>query len=75
VNAGLIASVHARLLARTKELGEDFNLTLTRYARERFLYRLSISDLREQFWLMRALKANSETTRRRHAAARWPVFT
>jgi len=55
VNAGLIASVHARLLARTKELGEDFNLTLTRYAVERFLYRLSISDLREQFWLKGAL--------------------
>lgn len=55
MNAGLIASVHARLLARTKELGEDFNLTLTRYAVERFLYRLSISDLREQFWLKGAL--------------------
>ncbi len=55
MNAGLIASVHARLFARTKERGEDFNLTLVRYAVERFLYRLSISDLREQFWLKGAL--------------------
>jgi len=55
VNAGLIASVHARLLARAKERGEDFNLTLTRYAVERFLYRLSISVLREKFWLKGAL--------------------
>ena len=55
MNSGLIASVHARLFARTKERGEDFNLTLVRYAVERFLYRLSISDLREQFWLKGAL--------------------
>lgn len=55
MNAGLAASVHARLLARTKERGEDFNLTLTRYAVERFLYRLSISDLRDRFWLKGAL--------------------
>ncbi len=55
MNSGLIASVHARLFARTKERGEDFNLTLVRYAVERFLYRLSISELREQFWLKGAL--------------------
>lgn len=55
MNTGLAASVHARLLARTKERGEDFNLTLTRYAVERFLYRLSISELRERFWLKGAL--------------------
>lgn len=55
MNAGLAASVHARLLARTKERGEDFNLTLTRYAVERFLYRLSVSDLRDRFWLKGAL--------------------
>mgnify|MGYP001168640428 FL=1 len=55
MNPGLAASVHARLLTRTKERGEDFNLTLTRYAVERFLYRLSISELRERFWLKGAL--------------------
>jgi predicted nucleotidyltransferase component of viral defense system len=49
------ASVHARLLARAKERGEDFNLVLTRYAVERFLYRLSISTAREQFLLKGAL--------------------
>lgn len=53
--ANLAASVHARLLARAKERGEDFNLTLTRFAVERFLYRLSISELRERFWLKGAL--------------------
>ena len=35
----IAASIHARLLARAKEKGEDFSLTLTRYATERFLYR------------------------------------
>ena len=55
MNADLAASVHARLLARTKERGEDFNLTLARYAVERFLYRLSVSDLRDRFWLKGAL--------------------
>lgn len=55
MNAGLAASVHARLLARAKERGEDFNLTLTRYALERFLYRLSTSGLRDRFWLKGAL--------------------
>ena len=49
------ASVHARLLARAKERREDFNLVLTRYAVERFLYRLSISTAREQFLLKGAL--------------------
>ena len=55
MNTSLAASVYARLLARTKERGEDFNLTLTRYAVERFLYRLSISELRDRFWLKGAL--------------------
>ena len=34
-------SVQARLLARAKARGEDFSLVFTRYAIERFLYRLS----------------------------------
>ena len=41
MTAGLAASIHARLLNRAKARGEDFNLILTRYAIERFLYRLS----------------------------------
>jgi len=34
------ASVHDRLLNRTRESGEDFLFVLQRYAAERFLYRL-----------------------------------
>jgi hypothetical protein len=55
VNAGAAASIHARLLALAKSRGEDFNLTLNRYALERFLYRLSISPARENYWLKGAL--------------------
>jgi hypothetical protein len=55
VSKGLPASVHVRLLARAKERGEDFNLMLTRYAIERFLYRLSVSPARDHYWLKGAL--------------------
>ena len=55
MNAGAAASIHARLLALAKSRGEDFNLTLNRYALERFLYRLSISPARENYWLKGAL--------------------
>lgn len=37
-------SVHDRLLNRAHLTGEDFNLLLTRYSLERFLYRISISE-------------------------------
>lgn len=49
------ASVHARLLALAKARGQDFNLTLNRYALERFLYRLSTSPARDSYWLKGAL--------------------
>ena len=55
MNTGLVASVHARLLARARERGEDFNLILTRYAVERFLYRLSISPARGSYYVKGAL--------------------
>jgi len=55
VTADRIASIHARLLNLAKERGEDFNMILTRYAIERFLYRLSIVPAREAFWLKGAL--------------------
>jgi Nucleotidyl transferase AbiEii toxin, Type IV TA system len=55
VKADLAASIHARLLTRAKARGEDFNLTLIRYAIERFLYRLSISPARDHYWLKGAL--------------------
>lgn len=51
----MAASVRARLLARAKERGEDFQLTLVRYAVERFLYRLGKSAHREAFVLKGAM--------------------
>lgn len=39
----LPASVRDRLLARSRDVGEDFNATLTRYAIERLLFRLGLS--------------------------------
>jgi hypothetical protein len=49
------ASVRARLLNGAKERREDFNLTLQRYAAERFLYRLGVSEHREGFVLKGAM--------------------
>ena len=49
------ASVHARLLSRSRQRQEDFNLSLQRYAAERFLYRLGASSHREQFVLKGAM--------------------
>jgi hypothetical protein len=51
----MAASVRARLLVRAKERGEDFQLTLVRYAIERFLYRLGQSDHRDAFVLKGAM--------------------
>lgn len=48
-------SVRARLLQRARQHGEDFNQLLTRYALERWLYRLSVSDQRAGFVLKGAL--------------------
>jgi len=48
-------SVHDRLLNRAHATGEDFNLLLTRYSLERFLYRISISEHKGQFLLKGAL--------------------
>ena len=49
------ASVRARLLNRARETKLDFNLVLTRYAIERLLYRISISQHADQFLLKGAL--------------------
>jgi predicted nucleotidyltransferase component of viral defense system len=49
------ASVRDRLLNLARERGEDFQLTLTRYAVERLLYRLSVSRYRDQFLLKGAM--------------------
>lgn len=55
MTVGRAASVHARLLNRARERGEDYNLILTRYAIERFLYRLSLVPARDAYWLKGAL--------------------
>lgn len=56
MSAARAASIHARLLNRARERGEDFNLVLVRYSTERFLYRLStLPAARDGFWLKGAL--------------------
>jgi predicted nucleotidyltransferase component of viral defense system len=49
------ASVRTRLLSLARERGEDFQITLRNYLFERFLYRLSRSELRERFVLKGAM--------------------
>jgi len=51
----IAASVRQRLLNMAKEHGEDFQLVLTRFVLERFLYRLGCSQFREQFILKGAM--------------------
>lgn len=55
MTTGRAASIHARLLNRAKQRGDDFNLLLTRYGIERFLYRLSQLPAREVLLLKGAL--------------------
>ena len=45
------ASIRQRLLNLSRDRGEDFNLTLTRYGTERLLYRLSQSERADHFVL------------------------
>lgn len=49
------ASVRDRLLNKARAEKLDYNLLLTRYALERMLYRLSVSEQRNQFLLKGAL--------------------
>ena len=49
------ASVRARLTNLAKSRGEEFQLVLSRYAVERFLYRLSVSDHASEFVLKGAM--------------------
>ena len=53
--SNIAASVRQRLLNLSRERGEDFNLILTRYAVERLLYRLGISQYANQFVLKGAM--------------------
>ena len=59
----LEASVRRRLLNVSRERDEDFNLVLTRYATERFLYRLSMSPYTDQFVLKGALLSSVNHSR------------
>ena len=51
----LVRSVHARLVLHAKQIHVDPNLVLTRFAVERFLYRLSRSPHADRFVLKGAL--------------------
>ena len=51
----LAASIHRRLLNGARERGEDPQFILQRYAAERFLYRLGLSQHRDQFVLKGAM--------------------
>lgn len=53
--AGRVASIRQRLLDRARRQGEDFQFLLDRFAVERLLYRLSISEYRDQFLLKGAM--------------------
>lgn len=52
---GLVQSVQVRLVRHAKEIGVDPNFVLTRYAIERFLFRLSQSPHADRFVLKGAL--------------------
>lgn len=49
------ASIRGRLLASSRETGEDFQFLLQRYASERFLYRLGVSPHRGRYVLKGAM--------------------
>lgn len=49
------ASIRARLLNHARESGIDFNQVLTRFALERFLYRISVSQYSGHFLLKGAM--------------------
>lgn len=53
--SGLAASVAARLLNRAKQTGDDYQVLLTSFCLERFLYRLAVSDRRDRFVLKGAM--------------------
>ena len=52
---GIAHSVRRRLLNRSRDKGEDYNLLLTRFAVERLLYRLSQSEHADAFVLKGAM--------------------
>ena len=55
MSGNLAASVRARLLNYSRETRQEFNQVLTRYAIERFLYRIGVSPYADSFMLKGAL--------------------
>ena len=53
--SNVAASVQQRLLNKSRKEGEDYQLLLTRFALERFLYRLGLSRHKEKFILKGAM--------------------
>lgn len=51
----IAASLRAKLLNHARKTNQDFNLVLTRFCLERLLYRVSISEYKDQFLLKGAL--------------------
>lgn len=66
-STNLPASIRQRLLNLSRDRGEDFNLTLTRYGIERLLYRLSQSEHADHFVLKGALLLSLWTGRLQRA--------
>lgn len=75
----IAASVRARLLMLAKSTGEDFERTLTRFASERFLFRLGSSPARERcilkgasllgLWMPEPYRATRDVDLLAHGAA------
>ena len=60
------ASVKARLKNIAKEYKKTFNLILQLYMQERFLYRLSVSEYKDNFvWLVGAGFTSSQNVKRK----------
>ena len=55
INKNPAASIRAKLLAHAKQQGDDFGRVLTRYAIERLLFRLSLTEAAERYMLKGAM--------------------
>jgi hypothetical protein len=65
------ASVRQRLLNRSREESQEFQLVLTRYALERLIYRLSLSPYAEKFILKETSAKGAIFSGRRGSGAFW----
>jgi hypothetical protein len=65
------ASVRARLLNLAQRKGQTFELVLTRFAVERALYRLSLTDPAERFVLKGAMLLVIGRRRNHRSDHRW----